>query len=194
MQENVEKNRNIFECKKDIHWFDSGHVNGKETREVYSYLKRELPGDRKIPDIDWSFAKFLVASDGKPYKRFPAEVELTELRDDIEHLLKLKEKKEAEIAAAAAEKKAKELMKEAKKAEKKAKEAEKKAAKLAKKEANLRKKETQKIEVALTRAEERARIAEEQIKAAQQKIENAKIRSAASSETLQTSEDVSNSA
>ena len=186
-QQKVGKLRNIFECKEDIHWFDSGHVNGKETREVYSYLKRELPGDRKHPDIEWNYAKFLVASDGKPYKRFPAEVELSELRDDIEHLLTLKEKKEAEIAAAAAEKKAKELMKEAKKAEKKAKEAEKKAAKLAKKEANLRKKETQKIEVALTRAEERARIAEEQIKAAQQKIEHASRRSLAIENTLKKS-------
>ena len=187
MQENVEKNRNIFECKKDIHWFDSGHVNGKETREVYSYLKRELPGDKKYPDIEWNYAKFLVASDGKPYKRFQPCAELSELRDDIEHLLKLKEKKEAEIAAAAAEKKAKELMKEAKKAEKKAKEAEKKAAKLAKKEANLRKKETKKIEGSVTRAEERARIAEEQIKAAQQKIENANERSSAIDNTLKMS-------
>jgi hypothetical protein len=192
LQENIEKVRNIFECKEDIHWFDSGHVNGKETREVYSYLKRELPGDKKHPDIEWDYAKFLIASDGKPYKRFEATLELSELRDDIEHLLKLKEKKDAEIAAAAAEKKAKELMKEAKEAEKKAKEAEKKAAKLAKKEANVRKKETQKIEVALTRAEERARIAEEQIKAAQEQIENAKMRALASTETLKLTEDGSN--
>jgi len=191
-KENVEKVRNVFDCKEDIHWFDSGHVNGKETREVYSYLKRELPGDKKLPDIEWNYSKFLIASDGKPYKRYNPFAEPLELRDDIEYLLKLKEKEDAENAAAAAEKKAKELMKEAKEVEKKAKEAEKKAAKLAKKEANARKKETKKIEVALTRAEERARIAEEQIKAAQEQIENANKRSLASSRALKSTEDGTN--
>jgi glutathione peroxidase-family protein len=102
LQENVEKVRNVFDCKEDIHWFDSGHVNGKETREVYSYLKREMPGDGKHPDIEWNYAKFLIASDGKPYKRFEHNIDLSELRDDIEHLLKLKEKEDAEIASARA--------------------------------------------------------------------------------------------
>lgn len=188
-KENVEKVRNVFDCKEDIHWFDSGHVNGKETREVYSYLKRELPGDGKHPGIEWNFSKFLIASDGKPYKRYNPFAEPLELRDDIEYLLKLKEKEDAENAAAAAEKKAKELMKEVKEVEKKAKEAEKKAAKLAKKEANARKKETKKVEVALTRAEERTRIAEEQIKAAQEQIENANKRSLVFAETVMSTED-----
>jgi hypothetical protein len=151
-----------------------------------------LPGDKKHPDIEWNYAKFLIASDGKPYKRFEATLDLSELRDDIEHLLKLKEKEDAENTAAAAEKKAKELMKEAKEVEKKSKEAEKKAAKLAKKEASFRMKESKKIEVALTRAEERARIAEEQIKAAQEQIENANRRSLASSRALKSTEDGTN--
>ena len=151
-----EKLRNIFECKEIIHWFETGHVNGKNTREIYSFLKRELPGDYKRTDVSWNFAKFLIDSDGKPFKRYDPIMEPLALRDDIEHLLKLKEKRDAE---------------------KKAKEAEKKAAKIAVKEAKLKLKQSKKIETQTLNAEQRARSAEEQIKEAQERIKDANKRS-----------------
>jgi len=172
-----EKLRNIFECKEIIHWFETGHVNGKNTREIYSFLKRELPGDYKRTDVSWNFAKFLIDSDGKPFKRYDPIMEPLALRDDIEHLLKLKEKRDAEMRAIDAERRAKEMMKEVKDAEKKAKEAEKKAAKIAVKEAKLKLKQSKKIETQTLNAEQRARSAEEQIKEAQERIKDANKRS-----------------
>ena len=38
----VEKN---FHAKDKFTWFEKGHVNGKETREVYSFLKNTLPSE-----------------------------------------------------------------------------------------------------------------------------------------------------
>ena len=34
-----------FHAKDKFTWFEKGHVNGKETREVYSFLKNTLPSE-----------------------------------------------------------------------------------------------------------------------------------------------------
>ena len=60
-----------FEVQDKLTFFKKGDVNGRKTREVFSFLKRELPdeedGDR---DIRWNFTKFLLDREGKPVKRY----------------------------------------------------------------------------------------------------------------------------
>lgn len=74
-----------------INWFHKGEVNGGNTREIYSFLKRELPNSDGTVDIRWNFAKFLVDHEGKPYKRFGPKTPPLAMKDDIEDLLKKKE-------------------------------------------------------------------------------------------------------
>jgi len=69
-------------------WFEKSHVNGKDTRELYSYLKKALPSDDGTKDIRWNFAKFLVDSEGNPYKRYGPKTNPEEMSADIEELLK----------------------------------------------------------------------------------------------------------
>lgn len=75
-----------------VTWFKKGHVNGGKTREVYSFLKRELPNEDGTSDVRWNFAKFLVDHEGKPYKRYGPPTPPFDLKEDIEYLLKKKEK------------------------------------------------------------------------------------------------------
>ncbi len=72
-------------------WFEKGDVNGKNTREVYSFLKRELKDKNGSSDIAWNFTKFLVDHEGTPYKRFGSKKPPLAMKDDIEILLKQKE-------------------------------------------------------------------------------------------------------
>jgi len=72
-------------------WFEKGHVNGEKTREVFSFLKRELPAKDGTSDIEWNFVKFLIDHEGKPYKRSGSKKPPLAMRDDIELLLKKKE-------------------------------------------------------------------------------------------------------
>lgn len=74
-----------------VTWFEKAHVNGKDTREVFSFLKRELPNKDGTRDVAWNFAKFLVDHKGKPYKRFGSKKPPLDIKDDIEFLLKRKE-------------------------------------------------------------------------------------------------------
>lgn len=74
-----------------VTWFEKGAVNGKDTREVYSFLKRELPNPDESNDIRWNFAKFLVDAEGKPYKRYGSKKPPLDIKEDIEELLKKKE-------------------------------------------------------------------------------------------------------
>ena len=80
-----------FQAKDKFTWFEKGHVNGKDTREVYSFLKQNLPSDDGTTDIRWNFAKFLVDSEGNPYKRYGPKTNPNDMVDDIETLLKKKE-------------------------------------------------------------------------------------------------------
>jgi len=69
--------------QEKIIFFRKGHVNGRKSREVFKYLKKELPGD-----VRWNFAKFLVDHEGKPIKRYSPQTEPLDIREDIEELLK----------------------------------------------------------------------------------------------------------
>ena len=40
-----------FGAKDKFTWFEKGHVNGANTREVYSFLKEKLPSDDGTKDI-----------------------------------------------------------------------------------------------------------------------------------------------
>jgi len=74
-----------------LSWFAKGDVNGAKTREVFSFLKRELPNSDGTSDVRWNFAKFLVDHEGKPFKRYSPKTPPLSIKDDIEELLKKKE-------------------------------------------------------------------------------------------------------
>jgi glutathione peroxidase len=76
-----------FAAKDKFTWFDKGHVNGKDTREVYSFLKNALPAEDGTLDIRWNFAKFLVDHEGKPYKRYSPQTNPEDMITDIEAML-----------------------------------------------------------------------------------------------------------
>lgn len=76
-----------FDAREKLEFFEKGDVNGKGTREVFSFLKRELGQE----DIRWNFAKFLVDADGKPYKRYSPQTDPDDIIPDIEELLTRKE-------------------------------------------------------------------------------------------------------
>lgn len=81
-----------FGLKDDIVWFEKADVNGANTREVYSLLKKKLPSDDGTSDIRWNFAKFLIDSKGVPCKRYAPTTSPLEIQDDIEKLLNEVEK------------------------------------------------------------------------------------------------------
>jgi len=64
-------------------------VNGKQTHSIFKYLKDQLPG-KLGKRIKWNFTKFLVAPDGKPYKRYAPTVKPESMEEDIQTLLKLR--------------------------------------------------------------------------------------------------------
>ncbi len=80
-----------FGARDKFTWFEKGHVNGKDTREVYSFLKKALPSEDKTTDIRWNFAKFLVDHEGIPFKRFGPKTNPVDMTADIEELLAKKE-------------------------------------------------------------------------------------------------------
>ena len=80
-----------FGAKDKFTWFEKGHVNGKKTREVYSFLKEKLPAEDGTTDIRWNFAKFLVDHEGNPFKRYGPQTNPDDMIPDIEELLKMKE-------------------------------------------------------------------------------------------------------
>eukprot|EP00547_Thalassionema_nitzschioides_P006114 CAMPEP_0194211596 /NCGR_PEP_ID=MMETSP0156-20130528/10687_1 /TAXON_ID=33649 /ORGANISM="Thalassionema nitzschioides, Strain L26-B" /LENGTH=125 /DNA_ID=CAMNT_0038939193 /DNA_START=218 /DNA_END=595 /DNA_ORIENTATION=+ len=72
-----------YGAESKFHWFEKGDVNGKNTREVYSFLKQKIPAD-----IRWNFTTFLVDSDGNVAHRFsPTKKVYEELQPSIEKLL-----------------------------------------------------------------------------------------------------------
>jgi len=61
-------------------------VNGTNAHPVYQYLKSELKG--KLNDsIKWNFTKFLVDSNGVPFKRFSSTVEPEDIKPFIDELI-----------------------------------------------------------------------------------------------------------
>lgn len=76
-----------YNVRDKFDWFKKGAVNGKKTREVYSFLKRELPSSDGTGDIRWNFAKFLVDHKGVPYKRYGPKVNPLVIQPDIQELV-----------------------------------------------------------------------------------------------------------
>ena len=62
-------------------------VNGKNTHPVFEYLKKELPGSFGNR-IKWNFTKFLIAPDGKPFKRFAPTTKPSSIEKDIVQMIK----------------------------------------------------------------------------------------------------------
>jgi len=77
-----------FKLRDDIVWFEKADVNGANTREVFSFLKKELPAEDGTSDIRWNFGKFLVDHKGTPYKRFGPTTNPLAIKDDIDELLR----------------------------------------------------------------------------------------------------------
>lgn len=62
-------------------------VNGSNAHPVFKYLKTEL-GGLFGSRIKWNFTKFLIAKDGKPYKRFSPITKPESIEKDIRKLLR----------------------------------------------------------------------------------------------------------
>ncbi|CAK6952502.1 glutathione peroxidase 1a [Scomber scombrus] len=81
-------------------------VNGKDVHPLFVYLKEKLPSpcddaialmnDPKFiiwspvsrNDVSWNFEKFLISSDGEPYKRYSRNFLTIDIEADIKELLK----------------------------------------------------------------------------------------------------------
>jgi glutathione peroxidase len=61
-------------------------VNGENTHPVFTYLKNELPGTLG-KNIKWNFTKFLIDSNGKPYKRYAPTTKPAKIEKDIQKLI-----------------------------------------------------------------------------------------------------------
>lgn len=61
-------------------------VNGKETNEVFKYLKKELGGTFGSA-IKWNFTKFLIDKEGNPVKRYAPTTKPEAIAQDILKLL-----------------------------------------------------------------------------------------------------------
>lgn len=66
--------------------FDKVFINGKETTELFKFLKKQHKGF--IKRIPWNFTKFLVDKDGKLIQRFSPQTKPEELTSEIEKALK----------------------------------------------------------------------------------------------------------
>ena len=62
-------------------------VNGKNTHPVFAFLKKKLPGGLFGRRIKWNFTKFLISSDGKPFRRFAPTIKPSAIENDIVKLL-----------------------------------------------------------------------------------------------------------
>jgi len=61
-------------------------VNGKNTHPVFKFLKNELPGTLG-KKIKWNFTKFLITSEGKPFKRYAPTTKPGNMENDIKNLI-----------------------------------------------------------------------------------------------------------
>lgn len=61
-------------------------VNGKNTHEVFQFLKSELSGFLGSK-IKWNFTKFLIDKNGQPFKRYSPTTKPLTIQKDIERLL-----------------------------------------------------------------------------------------------------------
>ncbi len=61
--------------------FDKVEVNGKNTTELYKYLKKNHRG--LIKTIPWNFTKFLISKDGDVIRRFAPNMSPVSFEKDI---------------------------------------------------------------------------------------------------------------
>lgn len=66
-------------------------MNGRAAREVYAFLKGQLPEEDGTTDISWNFAKFLIDHEGRLVKRYGPNIDPDYLVPDIRALLKKRE-------------------------------------------------------------------------------------------------------
>lgn len=66
--------------------FDKVKVNGPDAHPLFKYLKGQLSGTFGSR-IKWNFTKFLIDSQGRPYKRFSSRTAPKKLAPSIEGLL-----------------------------------------------------------------------------------------------------------
>jgi len=81
-----------YQASHKFTWFEKGHVNGADTRDTFSILKKNLPNNDGTNDIRWNFAKFLIDHEGKPYKRYSPKASPFTMKEDIEELLTARSK------------------------------------------------------------------------------------------------------
>ena len=97
---------NGFVPKIDL--FSKVSVNGKDAHPLFVFLKKKLPhpvddeehlmGDSKLiiwtpvlrSDVSWNFEKFLIDSNGVPFKRYSRNFFTADIARDIEALLSKK--------------------------------------------------------------------------------------------------------
>ena len=74
----------------DVHFdmFAKVDVNGDNASPLYKFLKKEQGGFLWMDAIKWNFTKFLIARDGKVIKRYASNVKPSEIKADIQKLLK----------------------------------------------------------------------------------------------------------
>jgi glutathione peroxidase len=73
--------------KEKIVFFEKGDVNGANAREVFSFLKEQLPFEDGTTNVMWNFGKFLVDREGNPAERFGSKDEPNSMKTSIEALL-----------------------------------------------------------------------------------------------------------
>ena len=90
--------KNKYGAEEKITFFEKNDVNGKNTREVFSFLKQALPNGDGSTDVRWNFVKFLLDHEGTPIKRYaPKDNPYEKMKDDIEELLDKKEAQESKL-------------------------------------------------------------------------------------------------
>ncbi|KAL7643842.1 UNVERIFIED_CONTAM: hypothetical protein RMT77_005848 [Armadillidium vulgare] len=84
----------------NLTYFEKIDVNGDNEHPIYTYLKANCPytdtefrtglfySPQRVSDVRWNWEKFLIAKDGKPYKRYHhSTMDPAYLEDDIAYLL-----------------------------------------------------------------------------------------------------------
>lgn len=66
--------------------FKKMKVNGSGAHPLFKFLKKKLPG-LLTSSIKWNFTKFLINSEGVPFKRYAPTTTPIQLTADIEQLL-----------------------------------------------------------------------------------------------------------
>lgn len=67
--------------------FSKINVNGKETNDLYDFLKNALPWTQRAKNVKWNFEKFLVDKNGVPRYRIDNKTNPLDIEDKIIELL-----------------------------------------------------------------------------------------------------------